>query len=194
MIRRGIPFSTSPGTAYEYSNFGFAILGRIVANVSHVPYTRYVRQQILLPLGMRSTTLEAAQVPANPLAHGYRRQDGQWLEEEQLPDGAFGSMGGMLTSVADLGRWVAFMLDAWPACDGAERGPVRRSSVREMQQVIRFNGGFAARDSATGAVIFNAGGYGYGRSGCTRAGTGARIDRASRASEPTRNKLERASR
>ena len=162
MMKRGIPFSTAPGTSYEYSNFGFAILGRIVANVSRMPYTRYVQQQILLPLGMTSTTLEAARVPANRLAHGYRRQDGQWLEEAQLPDGAFGSMGGMLTSVADLGRWVAFMLDAWPARDGAERGPVRRSSVREMQQVIRFNGATAVRDSSTGAISLSAGGYGFG--------------------------------
>jgi CubicO group peptidase (beta-lactamase class C family) len=162
MIRGGIPFSTSPGTSFEYSNFGFAILGRIVANVSGVPYTRYVRERILLPLGMTSTTLEAGQVPATRLAHGYRRQDGQWLEEKQLPDGAFGSMGGMLTSVADLGRWVAFMLDAWPPRDGTERGPVRRSSVREMQQVIRFNGAIAVRDTTTGTVALSAGGYGFG--------------------------------
>jgi CubicO group peptidase (beta-lactamase class C family) len=162
MIRRGIPFSTSPGTGYEYSNFGFAILGRIVANVSAMPYPRYVREQILLPLGMTSTTLESGQVPASRLAHGYRRQDGQWLEEQQLPDGAFGSMGGMLTSVADLGRWVAFMLDAWPPRDGTERGPVRRASVREMQQVARFNGATAVRDTANGAIALSAGGYGFG--------------------------------
>ena len=162
MIRRGIPFSTSPGTAYEYSNFGFAILGRIVQNVSRMPYSRYLQQQILRPLGMTSTTLEVAQVPPGRLAHGYRRQDGQWLEEEQLPDGAFGPMGGMLTSVADLGKWVAFMLDAWPARDGAERGPVKRSSVREMQQVARYSGAFAARDTATNTLSLSAGGYGYG--------------------------------
>ncbi len=162
MIRHGIPFSTSPGTTYEYSNFGFAILGRIVANVSGIPYARYVRERILLPLGMTSTTLQAAQVPPDRLAHGYRRQDDHWVEEPQLPDGAFGSMGGMLTSVADLGRWVAFMLDAWPPRDGVERGPVKRSSVREMQQVIRFNGATATRDSATGAISLSAGGYGYG--------------------------------
>ena len=162
MIRQGIPFSTSPGTSYEYSNFGFAILGRIVANVSRMPYTRYVRQQILLPLGMTSTTLESRAVPANRLAHGYRLQDGRWLEEPQLPDGAFGSMGGMLTSVSDLGKWVGFMLDAWPPRDGAERGPVRRSSVREMQQVIRFNGATAVRDTTTGSVALSAGGYGFG--------------------------------
>ena len=162
MMRSGIPFSTSPGTAYEYSNFGFAILGRIVQNVSGMPYARYLQQQILRPLGMTSTTLEVKQVPANRLAHGYRRQDGQWLEEPQLPDGAFGPMGGMLTSVADLGKWVAFMLDAWPPRDGAERGPVKRSSVREMQQVVRYNGATAVRDTATNAISLSAGGYGYG--------------------------------
>jgi CubicO group peptidase (beta-lactamase class C family) len=162
MLRRGIPFSTAPGTTFEYSNLGFAILGRVVANVSGVPYARYVQEQILRPLGMGVTTLEAAQVPASRLALGYRRQDGRWLEEAQLPDGAFGAMGGMLTSVDDLGRWVGFMLDAWPARDGPERGPVRRASVREMQQVARFAGATAARDTAAGAPALAAGGYGYG--------------------------------
>ena len=162
MMRRGVPFSTAPGTSYEYSNYGFAILGRIVAKVSGVPYARYVRTNILLPLGMTSTTLESRDVPANRLAHGYRLQDGKWLEEAQLPDGAFGSMGGMLTSVSDLGKWVAFMLDAWPPRDGAERGPVKRSSVREMQQVVRYNGANAGRDAATNATTLSAGGYGYG--------------------------------
>jgi hypothetical protein len=102
------------------------------------------------------------QVPAARLAHGYRLQDGKWIEEPQLPDGAFGSMGGMLTSVSDLGKWVAFMLDAWPARDGAERGPVRRASVREMQQVARFNGATVTRDTAHGTVALSAGGYGFG--------------------------------
>ena len=31
---QGIPFSNAPGIAYEYSNYGFAILGRIVSQVS----------------------------------------------------------------------------------------------------------------------------------------------------------------
>ena len=160
MLREGIPFSTAPGTAYEYSNYGFAILGRIVTNVSGMPYARYLRERILLPLGMRHTTLESRDVDPARLAHGYRLQDGQWLLEPALPDGAFGVMGGMLTTPADLTRWVAFLLDAWPARDGAETGPVRRNSVREMQQVQRFSGAsaFAGGD----ALTLNAGGYGYG--------------------------------
>ena len=162
MMRGGIPFSTAPGTSYEYSNFGFAILGRIVANVSGMPYPRYLTERVLIPLGMRSTTLEAASVPADRLAHGYRWQDGAWLEERQLPDGAFGPMGGMLTSIGDLGRWVGFMLEAWPPRDGAERAPLGRASVREMQQVARYNGATAVRDAETDSVSLSAGGYGYG--------------------------------
>ncbi len=161
MILRGIPFSTSPATGYEYSNFGFAILGRIVQNVGGMPYPRYIRTKVLQPLGMTVTTLQAANVKPSLLAHGYRRQDGTWLEEAQLPDGAFGSMGGMLTSVSDLSKWVGFMLGAWPARDGAETGPLKRSSLREMQQVIRYNGGTAVRD-ASGTPVLSAGGYGYG--------------------------------
>ena len=162
MMRGGIPFSTAPGTAYEYSNFGYAILGRIVANVSGMPYERYLNERILRPLGMTSTTLEPSEVPPHRLAHGYRLVDGEWVEEAQLPDGAFGPMGGMLTSLADLGRWVGLMLDAWPARDGDQAGPLRRSSLREMQQVARYGGATAVRDTAAGTVTLSAGGYGYG--------------------------------
>lgn len=161
MIKSGIPFSNAPGTAYEYSNFGFAILGRIVQNVSGMPYARYIQERVLRPLGMTSTTMEARDVPANRLAHGYRLQDGAWLEEAALPDGSFGSMGGMLTSSADLSRWVALMLDAWPARDGAESPVLKRSSLREMQQIARFGGATAARNAA-GVLSLNAGGYAYG--------------------------------
>jgi CubicO group peptidase (beta-lactamase class C family) len=160
MMRRGIPFSTAPGTSYEYSNYGFAVLGRIVTNVSGVPYAQYLRERILKPLGMTSTTLESTDVDPAKLAHGYRLQDGAWRLEPALPDGAFGVMGGMLTTPADLAKWVGLMLDAWPARSGAETGPVRRSSVREMQQIHRFAG--ASADARNDALALNAGGYGYG--------------------------------
>jgi CubicO group peptidase (beta-lactamase class C family) len=161
MMRGGIPFSNPPGIAYEYSNYGFAILGRIVAKVSGMPYADYVTANILRPLGMRSTTLSPQSVPANRLAHGYRWEDNQWKEEPQLPDGSFGAMGGMLTSLSDLGRYVSVLLGAFPPRDGAEVGPVRRSSLREMQQIWRPSG-TTVRRNAAGETILNTGGYGYG--------------------------------
>jgi len=161
MLRGGIPFSNAPGLAYEYSNYGFAILGRIVANVSGQRYDDYVTANILGPLGMTSTTLEAAKVPADRIAHGYRWEDDQWKNEPLLPHGAFGSMGGMLTSVRDLSRYVGAFLSAWPPRDGPETAPIRRASLREMQQVWRPAPASVTRSSA-GAVQLNAGGYGFG--------------------------------
>ncbi|MCC7123708.1 MAG: beta-lactamase family protein [Acidobacteria bacterium] len=161
MLKHGIAFSNAPGIAYEYSNYGFAILGRIVTRASGMPYNDYIARHILQPLGMTATTLEPREVPALKLAHGYRWEDEQWKEEPQLPDGAFGSMGGMLTSMRDLSRYVAMYLDAWPPRDGGPSTPLSRASLREMQQVSRPRPSVVTRD-ASGATQLNSGGYGYG--------------------------------
>jgi CubicO group peptidase (beta-lactamase class C family) len=168
MIRGGIPFSNAPAIAYEYSNYGFMILGRIIGLVSDpgtknptASYTKYVADNVLKPLGMTSTTLEPASVPADRLAHGYRWEDGQWKNEPLLANGAGGSMGGMLTTLSDLGRYVGAFLAAWPPRDGAETGPIRRSSLREMQQVWRPAPASVTR-SNDGRVLFTAGGYAFG--------------------------------
>jgi CubicO group peptidase (beta-lactamase class C family) len=189
LIRAGIPFSNAPGIAYEYSNFGFAILGRIVANISHgihgihgtadkatgvatADYTQYVTENILKPLGMTSTTLEPSSVPPDRLARGYRWEDNQWKNEPLLANGSFGSMGGMLTTLSDLGKYVGAFLAAWPPRDGPETLPIRRSSLREMQQVWRPSPASVSRSassppspqggSGAASVQLNAGGYAYG--------------------------------
>jgi CubicO group peptidase (beta-lactamase class C family) len=162
MLRAGVPFSNASGIAYEYSNFGFAMLGRIVSHVSGRPYRDYLRTEILMPLGMKSTTLEPSSVDRARLALGYRWEDERWKDEPLLPDGAFGAMGGLLTSITDLGRYVGALMDAWPPRDAPEAGPVRRSSLREMQQLQRYSGASASRDPASAALTLSAGGYGYG--------------------------------
>src|SRR5579864_1426313 len=132
-LRRGIPFSTPPGTRYEYSNYAFGLLGRLVTQASGMPYEKYVQAELLTKLRMDASTFEFSQVPAANRAVGYRLQpDGTYLEEPPLPQGAFGSAGGLLTTATDLGKYVAFHLSAWPSRDDAEAGPVRRASVREM--------------------------------------------------------------
>jgi CubicO group peptidase (beta-lactamase class C family) len=161
LLKQGIPFSNPPGVAYEYSNYGFALLGRIVTTVSGMPYRDYLRARVLDPLGLRATTLDAPAVPRDRLVHGYRWEDDRWKEEPPLPDGAFGAMGGMLTSLGDLARYVAWMVDAWPPRDGTESGPLRRASRREMQQVWRTSPG-SIRRSPGGSLLLNTGGYGYG--------------------------------
>jgi CubicO group peptidase (beta-lactamase class C family) len=160
-LRRGIPFSTPPGTRYEYSNYAFGLLGRIVTKASGIPYEKYIRSEILAKLHMDSSTLEFSQVPPGNRAVGYRFQpDGTYLAEPPVPQGAFGSAGGLLTTANDLGRYIAFHLSAWPPRDEVDAGPVRRSSVREMSQfwtpsnltVRRADGKLQAAET----------GYGYG--------------------------------
>jgi CubicO group peptidase (beta-lactamase class C family) len=168
MIAGGIPFSHAPGIAYEYSNYGFAILGRIVANVTDssgrprsAAYERYVTENILKPLGMTSTTLEPSSIPSSKLALGYRWEDERWKEEPILPHGAFGAMGGMTTTIPDLARYVSVFLGAWPPRDDSETGPIKRSSLREMQQLWRPSGASVSRD-ASGALQLTSGGYAFG--------------------------------
>lgn len=41
-----------PGTRYEYSNFGYSLLGRIVEKVTGISYEQYVREEILAALNI----------------------------------------------------------------------------------------------------------------------------------------------
>jgi CubicO group peptidase (beta-lactamase class C family) len=160
-LAKGIPFSTTPGTRYEYSNYAFGLLGRVVTKAARVPYEQYVRTEILSKLHMDGSTFEFADVPPARRAIGYRlKPDRTCSEEPPLPHGVFGSMGGLLTTATDLGKYVAFHLSAWPARDDEDTGPVRRASVREMAHLWTpsnltaqlFNGALRASES----------GYGFG--------------------------------
>ena len=133
MIKHGISFSNNPGLKYEYSNMGFAMLGYIIKKVSGLSYETYITKNILEPLGMTHTYWEYSKVPANELAHGYRWLNEQWVEQPLLHDGTYGAMGGMITSIEDFGKYVSLHLSAWPPRNDEEKGPIKRSSLREMQ-------------------------------------------------------------
>ena len=138
LLRAGVPFQRAPGTAYEYSNLGFAILGRIVTNVSGRPFEDYIQAEIMRPLGMAFTGYDYTKAPQERRALGYRWENGAWLREPDLARGAFGAMGGVQTSARDYARWIGLLLSAWPPRDGAETGPARRASVRELAQGLDF--------------------------------------------------------
>jgi CubicO group peptidase (beta-lactamase class C family) len=179
-----VPFTRAPGTAYEYSNFGYALLGRIVSNVSGRPYKDYIEQTIMRPLGMIDTGYDITVSPADRRALGYRWDNGAFAREPDMVHGAFGAMGGVQTTAIDYAKWVTFLLSAWPPRDDAEHGPAKRSSVRElaeglnfpqrvqrpgtstpacMQAVVYGMGFRVARDCDAGLALGHGGGYpGYG--------------------------------
>lgn len=132
LMATGQLFARPPGLAFEYSNLGYALLGRVLSNVSGEPYQAFIRRTILEPLGMTRTTFDALEASRHDFAWGYRLDDGAWSRERLEPDGEVGAMGGLATTVPDYARYVAFLLNAWPARDDPETGPVRRSSVREL--------------------------------------------------------------
>lgn len=162
LVGKGISFSNVPGTTYEYSNLGFALLGKIIGNVSGVPYQQYITENIMKPIGMTDAKWDYTQVPADKLAHGYRWEDDQWKEEALLADGSYGAMGGLICSIEDFGKYVALHLSAWPPRNDMETGPVKRSSIREMHQPWRFNNIFPNNKNRTGEACPSVGGYGYG--------------------------------
>ncbi|MFD2570827.1 serine hydrolase domain-containing protein [Spirosoma soli] len=162
LIKNGISNANAPSIAYEYSNLGFAMLGRIITVVSGKPYQQYITESILKPLGMNDTQWEYTRVPAEQLALGYRWENDQWKEEPLLHDGSYGAMGGLITSIEDFSKYVAVHLAAWPPRNDPESQPVKRSSIREMQQPWTFSGLALQAKNAAGQICPATSGYGYG--------------------------------
>ncbi len=151
LLRQSPPFSRGPQSRHEYSNYGYALLGRIVARASGMPYRRYVERSILTPLGMTASGFEVTDAPIAARAIGYRWENDAWAEEPTMRDGAFNAMGGLQVTANDYAKWAQFLLSAWPARDDAETGPVKRATVREMAQGLNFVG-IAQRTGKSGAA------------------------------------------
>ena len=166
LIATGRLFARPPGVAFEYSNLGYALLGRVITNVSGEPYQRFIDRTLLQPLGMTRTTFDAVEASRGDFAWGYRCDDGVWARERLEPDGEVGAMGGLATTAADYTRYLSFLLGAWPPRDDPESGPVRRASVREM-------GLFHAPPFAPDPPVPTA--YGYGLMDAADATLGRRL-------------------
>ena len=163
LLAAGPPQTWPPGTTFEYSNLGYGILGRVVTNAGGQEYREFVRDRILVPLGMASSAYRAEDVEEARLAHGYVRHDDVLIREGTDPYGALASMGGVFTTVGDLARWVAGFIDAFPARDDPEGPhPLRRSSRREMQQAHRLIPPVLPARMAHEPPVADVQAYGYG--------------------------------
>ena len=170
-VAGGLSFCRPPGIDFEYSNLGYALLGRVVARVTGEDYRDVVRALILEPLGMTSTTYDAEL--ATDRMTGYRPLEAGLVEQPETPSGAFSPMGGLWSTVEDLARWVAFHEAAWS--DDPTEGPLGRWSRREMQcphVLARVEDGsahsygmglYVTDDPVRGRFVHHSGGYpGFG--------------------------------
>jgi N-acyl-D-amino-acid deacylase len=116
----GQPLQFTPGSRAAYSNFGYCILGQIVARVAGSSYERFVREQILAPLGVHAMSIGSR----HPSERGtfevkYYPFNGQLLRDSPFPgEGKVAApyaidtwmreaSGGWVASAVDLTRLIA---------------------------------------------------------------------------------------
>jgi CubicO group peptidase (beta-lactamase class C family) len=107
--RDGLRLVVEPGTAFAYSNHGFATLGQIVEDVSGTPLARYYREHVFEPLGMTSTDLVRSERVAPRLATGYAlglRGARAVPDRDRIDAGA----GGIYSTTRDMARFAAALL------------------------------------------------------------------------------------
>jgi CubicO group peptidase (beta-lactamase class C family) len=101
-----------PGSKTKYSNFGYAVLGLIVQNVSGMSFERYLSENLFKPLEMQRTTLDPKIASELGLAQGYRgTPDAFKATPRQL--GRLGVSAGSLTasSARDVGNYLIMQLN-----------------------------------------------------------------------------------
>ncbi|MES2428870.1 MAG: serine hydrolase domain-containing protein [Bacteroidota bacterium] len=95
-----LPLVNKPGTHYEYSNFGYCLLGRVIEKVTGMPYAAFVKENILAKCGI--TTME---IGGNTLAEQkadevYYYDKGNWPYRMNVP--RMDSHGGWIATATDL--------------------------------------------------------------------------------------------
>lgn len=131
LMEQGISVIRAPGERFAYSNLGYNLLGRVIANVSGQRYQDYISNSILRPLGMSATVWETRDVPGRLRALGYSWVDNHLEEQPLLSDGAFGAAAGLSTSAVDYARFIAWVLAAWRPGHLNQPSIVEPATIRE---------------------------------------------------------------
>ncbi len=96
------PLRFEPGSRFEYSNYGFLILGAIIDGVSGQSYYQYVQDHVYAPAGMTSTGSEPEDVAVPRRAIGYTRTGGALHPDDAFLPYRGASAGGGYTTAEDL--------------------------------------------------------------------------------------------
>jgi CubicO group peptidase (beta-lactamase class C family) len=99
-----------PGSKWEYSNSGYAVLAMIVEKVSGQPFGQFLHDRIFVPLKMNHTlAYEKGKNEVPHRAYGHTKlgksEKGVWHETDQSPTSAVLGDGGIYSSLDDLAKW-----------------------------------------------------------------------------------------
>jgi D-alanyl-D-alanine carboxypeptidase len=102
---RGLSFE--PGSRFEYSNYGFVLLGALIEHVSGMSYYDYVDDHVFRRAGMRSTGSlpEAVDVPNRAVGYMRTSPGGSWEPNTDTLPWRGTSAGGGYSTVGDLLRF-----------------------------------------------------------------------------------------
>jgi CubicO group peptidase (beta-lactamase class C family) len=100
------PLDFEPGSAWNYSNTGYFLLGVIIEKASGETYADYVENHIFQALGMRESFYGGASKIINNRASGYDATDDGWVNAPYLSMTQPYAAGSLLSSVGDLAIWI----------------------------------------------------------------------------------------
>ena len=110
-VFRDAPLDFTPGTAWKYSDSGYALLGYVIERLSGEAYGAFVQNNILQPLGLTHTAYD--QDHTSPPAHatGYA----SWGRPADFVDvSVLYAAGALASTVGDLFRWNRALLTGAP--------------------------------------------------------------------------------
>ena len=95
-----------PGSAFRYSNSGYAVLAQIVEKISGQSFAMFLKANIFVPLGMNGTVaFEEGISTVSNRAFGYSvEKDSVAFSDQSLTSAVLGD-GGIYTSIVDLFKW-----------------------------------------------------------------------------------------
>lgn len=95
-----------PGTRWDYSNSGYAVLAMVVEKKSGMSFGDFLRERIFKPLAMNHTiAYEKGKNEVTNRAYGHTRGANGWRETDQSSTSAVLGDGGVYTSLDDLEKW-----------------------------------------------------------------------------------------
>jgi len=108
--KRALEFE--PGSKWEYSNYGFLLLGVVVEKVSGQSYYDYVKEHIFKPAGMSSSDSLPEEQAVAGRSVGYTKMDSPaWKPNTDTLPYRGTSAGGGYTTVEDLQRFANALLN-----------------------------------------------------------------------------------
>ncbi|MFD1141564.1 serine hydrolase [Larkinella insperata] len=100
------PLAAPPGTAVNYTNSGYYLLGLIVEKITGKPFETVVRERFLKPLQLTRTGFDFINLKDRGKTTGYTFRKDSVLVKTLIVDSTVAyAAGGLYSSVGDLYRW-----------------------------------------------------------------------------------------